>query len=163
MKFNADVQVRTELLPGDIGQIAEQHGVIYHNEQGWDHTFEAYVAGPLSEFAKSSSSRQRIWIATSDKKYIGSIAIAEASNTTAQLRWFLVVPSFRSQGLGSYFMEQAISFANASEYQTIFLWTTSELQVAARLYLSYGFKKTEKQTHNIWGKLVTEERYELIL
>ena len=32
-------------------------------EHGFDHTFEAYVAGPLAEFALRASPRERIWIA----------------------------------------------------------------------------------------------------
>lgn len=43
----------------------------------------------------------------------------------------------------------------------IFLWTTSELVAAAKLYESCGFLITEETTHDIWGATVTEQRYEL--
>lgn len=41
---------------------------MYAAEFGWDHTFEAYVAGPLAEFAKSHNDRERIWIVERDGK-----------------------------------------------------------------------------------------------
>ena len=47
--------VRNELRAGDIGFITYLHGILYAREQGWDSTFEAYVAGALSEFAMAKS------------------------------------------------------------------------------------------------------------
>jgi hypothetical protein len=54
------VKIRNELRPGDIGYIVYLHGTLYAKEQGWDYTFEAYVAEPLAAFVKSSGNRQRI-------------------------------------------------------------------------------------------------------
>jgi hypothetical protein len=67
-KLPAGVTIRTTLRPGDIGYVTYLHGTLYAAEYGWDHTFEAYVAGPLAEFAKATmiesgfgSSRKREW------------------------------------------------------------------------------------------------------
>src|SRR5262249_23686772 len=57
------VTPRTDLRPGDLGTIVRMHGVIYARERGFDPTFEAYVAGPLAEFVRSPSPRQRLWVA----------------------------------------------------------------------------------------------------
>jgi hypothetical protein len=57
------IHLRTDLRPGDVGKIVTLHGVIYSREQGFDPTFEAYVAGPLAEFVRAGSSRERLWIA----------------------------------------------------------------------------------------------------
>jgi len=43
----------------------------------------------------------------------------------------------------------------------VFLWTFSELEAAAYLYRSHGFKLTEEKTHVIWGREITEQRYDL--
>ena len=89
----AGVSIRHELMPGDIGYLVYLHGTLYSKEYGWDHTFEAYVAGPLSEFAVSRDDRERIWIVERKGVIAGSIAIVGSSTDTAQLRWFLLHPS----------------------------------------------------------------------
>lgn len=159
----AGIQIRIEIKPGDIGYLTYLHGVLYANEYGWDHTFEAYVAGPLADFAKSHSDRDRIWIVEKDTTVAGSIAIVEASTGQAQLRWFLLHPTLRGKGIGRHLMEEAVGFCRASGYLMIFLWTTSNLTAAARLYESFGFQITEETTHEAWGAMVTEQRYELYL
>jgi ribosomal protein S18 acetylase RimI-like enzyme len=152
-----------DLKPGDIGYLTWLHGVLYASEYGWDHTFEAYVAGPLADFAKSHTDRERIWIVEKNNVVAGSIAIVEASTEQAQFRWFLLHPDLRGQGIGRMLMEEAISFSRASGYSIIFLWTTSDLVAAAKLYESFGFHITEEITHDAWGAAVTEQRYELNL
>jgi GNAT superfamily N-acetyltransferase len=154
---------RTELKPGDIGAIVQMHGLIYAKEYGFDHTFEAYVAGPLAECVRAASPRDRIWIAERDDKIVGCIAIVAASSQVAQLRWFLVDPAYRGLGLGSLLLVQALMFCEEMSYDSIFLWTVSALTSAARLYQSAGFKKVEENPGHRWGVDVIEEKYELLL
>ena len=162
-KLPAGVDIRNNLKPGDVGYLTWLHGVLYAKEYGWDHTFEAYVAGPLAEFSKSHTDRERIWIVEHDGTVAGSIAIVEASTEQAQLRWFVLHPDLRGKGIGRTLMDEAIGFSNASGYSMIFLWTTSNLAAAAKLYESFGFHITEEVTHELWGATVTEQRYELNL
>ena len=156
-------RIRHDLKPGDVGYVTFLHGVLYAQEYGWDHTFEAYVAGPLGEFAKSHSERERIWVVEREGKVAGSIAIVEAGPGQAQLRWFLLHPELRGRGLGRLLVEQALDFCRESGYAQVFLWTTSDLKAATHLYRSAGFRPTESQTHQLWGATVTEQRYELRL
>jgi N-acetylglutamate synthase-like GNAT family acetyltransferase len=158
-----DISIRSDLKPGDMGYITYLHGILYAPEQGWDHTFDAYVALPLSEFVKSHSSRQRIWIVEKDGSIIGSAAIVEFSNAEAQLRWLLLEPTVRGRGLGRLLVEEALDFCRDAGYSSVFLWTVATLPVAARLYESVGFKKTEEITHMLWGSMVTEVKYELMI
>jgi GNAT superfamily N-acetyltransferase len=157
------IRLRHEFKPGDIGYLIYLHGTLYAKEYGWDHTFEAYVAGPLAEFAKSRTERERIWIVEMDEQVVGSIAIVEASLEEAQLRWLLLHPKLRGQGVGRVLCEEAVGFCKSSGYRTIFLWTVSELRAAAGLYKAMGFRVTEENRHKIWGKTITEQRYELEL
>jgi N-acetylglutamate synthase-like GNAT family acetyltransferase len=124
---------------------------------------EAYVAGSLSEFARSHSSLERIWIVEKDKKIIGSIAIVKFSESEAQLRWLLLEPKVRGTGLGRRLVEEAVAFCKASGYSAVFLWTVSGLLVAEKLYRSVGFERTKDITHEMWGSMVTEDRYDLVL
>jgi N-acetylglutamate synthase-like GNAT family acetyltransferase len=162
-KLPAAVTVRTQLRPGDIGYVIYLHGTLYAAEYGWDHTFEAYVAGPLAEFGKSNNDRERIWIVETDGKVAGSIAIVETSRDEAQLRWFLIHPDLRGQGIGRVLIAEAIRFCRETDYTHIFLWTESALSAAARLYESYGFRLTDENPRELWGSLVTEQRYDLSL
>src|SRR5262245_6999107 len=88
----AGFTVRHEMRPGDTVAIVHLHGTIYAREYGFDATFEAYVAGPLAEFVRARSDRDRLWIVERDGHIVGCIAIVAVSGAEAQLRWFLVDP-----------------------------------------------------------------------
>jgi N-acetylglutamate synthase-like GNAT family acetyltransferase len=159
----ANIKIRNDLKPGDIGYITYLHGTLYAKECGWDHTFEAYVAGPLAEFAKSRNDGERIWIVEKDQTVAGSIAIVRASEQDAQLRWLLLHPDLRGHGIGRILVEEAISFCKENDYSRVFLWTVSALAAAAKLYRATGFQLAEETTRELWGAVVIEQRYDLKL
>jgi GNAT superfamily N-acetyltransferase len=162
-KTRNEITIRHEFKPGDAGRLIELHGLIYSNEYGFDHTFEAYVAKPLAEFMLKASSRERIWLVDCGEALMGSIAIVKQCESEAQLRWFLLHPDLRRRGLGKQLIEDAVGFCRESKYEKVFLWTVSQLAPAARLYQSAGFVLTEQITHTMWGRLLTEQRYDLVL
>ena len=156
--------IRTELRPGDLGEIVRLHGVLYAREYGLDNTFEAYVAGPLSEFVLSTDREgQRIWVVEMAGRVAGCIAVVGSGEGVAQIRWFLFTPETRGRGLGKRLMEEAVDFSRKAGYRRIILWTFSELETAIALYRRWGFEKTEEKAHHIWGKNLIEEKYELEL
>lgn len=157
------ISLRHNLRPGDVGYITYLHGILYAPQQGWDHTFDSYVAIPLAEFAKRTGYRERIWIVESAGQIVGSVAIVEFSQEEAQLRWLLLHPDLRGRGLGRRLVEEALAFAREAGYSSVFLWTVDSLPAAAGLYKSAGFREREKVTHELWGCLVTEVKYELAL
>jgi len=161
--LDAGVTFRTSLRPGDIGAVIELHGRIYAREYGFDHTFEAYVAGPLAEFARSATPRERIWLAERHGEIVGCIAIVASAPEVAQLRWFLVDPSARGLGIGKTLIHEAVAFSKACNYKSVILWTVSVLTAAANLYRSMGFRLVERKPVKQWGVDVIEERYELDL
>jgi GNAT superfamily N-acetyltransferase len=162
LKSGSPWKLRCNFKSEDIDYLTHLHGVLYASEYGYDQTFEAYVAAGLAEFLKSfNPKKDRMWLAEVDDQIIGVIAIAGHSTVEAQLHWFLVHPDFRGQGLGKELMNKALQFCRECKYKTVFLWTTNELHTAGRLYTRAGFTKTEEKTHDLWGRKVTEERYEL--
>src|SRR4051812_35022320 len=100
------VTLRTVLAPGDLGSVVSLHGILYAREFGFDATFEAYVAAPLAEFVRRDSPRERLWMAERNGRLVGCVAVVVASPQTAQLRWFLVDPSARGEGLGKRLLQE---------------------------------------------------------
>ena len=158
-----DTIIRTGLRVGDIGYITYLHGILYAKEQGYDHTFEAYVAEPLSQFALRVNPRERIWVVERNNEVLGSVAICELSSTEAQLRWLILSPTLRGEGLGKKLIELALEFSRSQKYQTITLWTVKGLEAAKSLYLLFGFSLVEEIEHNVWGGLHTEHKYTKLL
>jgi GNAT superfamily N-acetyltransferase len=155
--------LRHDLRPGDLGYIVHLHGMAYAREYGFDPSFEAYVAGPLSEFVRSGTKRDRLWIAECADRIVGSIAIVSASEKAAQLRWYLVDPSARGIGVGKRLLHESITYCKQCEFDSVFLWTVAALTTAARLYRSVGFRKVEEKSAIKWGVPVVEEKYWLDL
>ena len=155
--------LRHDLRPGDLGEVVRLHGTLYAQEYGFDSTFEAYVAGPLAAFVLSRTDRDQIWLAECDGRLVGCAAIVPASETEAQLRWFLVDPSARGLGLGKRLLHEAVAFCRQAGYATIILWTVSALTAAAHLYRAAGFEVVEEVPSRPWGVAVVEQKYALDL
>jgi GNAT superfamily N-acetyltransferase len=163
MKDFPGISIRHNIKPGDIGYITYLHGYLYEKEYGYDSSFESYVAKYLKKFAHKIKDREKIWIIEKYNEILGSMAIVEHSKSEAQLRWLLLHPDIRGQGLGKKLMDDAIEFCKSKNYSAIFLWTEDLLEPATKLYLSKGFILKEEKTHNLWGAILTEQRYELKL
>ena len=157
------VCIRNDLRPGDMGAIIHLHGILYAREYGFDCTFEPYVAAPLAEFVKNRTERERIWIVEKQERVLGSLAIVQFSALQAQLRWLILHPEVRGLGIGKKLIAEAVEFCRANGYESIFLWTIDFLQAALKLYTAAGFVLTETNTHQVWGRTLAEERYELKL
>lgn len=159
----AGTVLRHDLRPGDLGAIVRMHGTIYAREYNFDLTFEAYVAGPLAEFVRTRTARDRLWIIERGDDIVGCVAIVGTWRTEAQLRWYLVDPSARGLGLGRRLLGEAIAFCRQQAYESVFLWTVSALTAAARLYRAFGFQRVAERPGRLWGVDVVEERFVLDL
>ncbi|RAY12248.1 GNAT family N-acetyltransferase [Actinomadura craniellae] len=154
--------------PGDLGTVVAMHGVLYGREEGMDQTMEAYVATGLAEYAlaraRSGDAAGRLWVAETGTGLAGSIGMtASAEEGAAQLRWFLLDPSARGQGLGRRLRDVALDFARAQGYRSVFLWTIAGLAPAHHLYKEAGFTLTTRHPVRKWGIETFEERYDLPL
>lgn len=158
-----NVTLRSTLKPGDLGYLIYLHGKLYSEEFGYDSSFEAYVAEPLSQFAIRQNCRERIWIAESDGEIMGCIAICEVSKTSAQLRWFLVNPQSRGLGVGRKLITEALSFVKQMSYTEVHLWTVKGLDAAEKIYINSGFSLVDEVSHVTWGEERTERKYALTL
>ena len=159
-----DIEIRTDLRPGDIGAIIQMHGTLYGSEHGFGVQFESYVALGLHEFcAAYDPNRDRVWICEHGSRMIASMLLMHRASGTAQLRYFLIRPEYRGIGLGRRLMDLGMQFLRERGYRSVYLWTVDELPVAAALYRRYGFTLTEEKPSTVFGKALHEQRYDLVL
>lgn len=158
-----DITIRTFLKSGDIGAVTHIHGIFYEQVYNYDYHFESYVALGLHEFAEEyNPAKDRVWICEHDNKIIGSLFL-KGRGAEAQLRYFIILPEYQGIGLGKKLMEMFMEFLKEAGYRSSYLWTTHELDTAASLYKRFGFTLTEEKTHTVWGKHLTEQRYDLVI
>lgn len=158
-----DIQFRTQLQPGDLGYLSYLHGKIYAEECGFGMNFDRYVFDGLNEFAhKYNAEKDRVWICEHEQKIVGFL-IAFYRENTVQFRYFILLPEYRSLGLGKKLMVQFIDFMKEKGYTKAYLWTTNEQEKAISLYTKFGFSLTEEKSSRAFDKELIERRYDLDL
>ncbi|KAJ6133976.1 acetyltransferase [Penicillium sp. IBT 18751x] len=152
--------------PGDIGFITHRHGILYHEEFGWDEHFEALVARIAADFIDQlDPALERCWIAEREGQFLGCIMLVKdrPQEKTAKLRLLLVEPSARGLGVGRGLVRQCTEFAKEVGYEKIVLWTQSTLVTARRIYKNEGYQLTKTEEHSTFGVKLTGELWELKL
>jgi GNAT superfamily N-acetyltransferase len=152
--------------PGVVGKITEIHAVYYHENWGFDVSFETEVGKELSEFVSQfDADRDGLWVATKNGEFAGAIAIDghNASTEGVRLRWFIVVPEFQKSGIGKELIFRALDFCKHKHYPKVYLWTFDGLTKARRLYEAAGFRLCEEDEVAQWGQHIKEQKFELRL
>ncbi|PHN08137.1 GNAT family N-acetyltransferase [Flavilitoribacter nigricans] len=158
----ADIRIRTEIKPGDIGFVIYRHGVLYAEEYNYGFPFELYVAKTVHEFYQHyDPARDRTWVCEHEDRIIGFLVLQHRENNTAQLRYFYLEKAYRGIGLGKKLMDLYMAFYRQCGYDSTYLWTAHEHREAAALYLRYGFSLTEEAESTTFGRKVIERKYEL--
>jgi len=152
------------LRVGDVGWITHRQGLLYHQEYGWDETYEALVAQILGEFVRNfDPSAEASWIAERDGKVVGSVFLVRQSEEIAKLRLLYVEPATRGLGIGRRLVDECIAFARSKGYRTLTLWTNDVLASARRIYQAAGFRLVKEEQHRSFGKDLVGQTWELNL
>ena len=141
------------------------HATYYSKNWGFGMYFESKVAIGLSEFLRRfDEQNDGFRVAGVGGNIVGSITIdgIHRYSEGAHLRWFIMGPETRGQGAGNILLENAIDFCREKQFEKVYLWTFKGLDAAGHLYRRWGFELREQVEGEQWGKVVTEQRYELI-
>ncbi|HJP62891.1 MAG TPA: helix-turn-helix domain-containing GNAT family N-acetyltransferase [Mucilaginibacter sp.] len=158
-----DIVIRTELLPGDLGYVAQLHGQIYYDECGYGPSFEGYVLETLGGFSRNyDPGKDRVWFCGHQGKIIGFLFGVHRGDR-AQLRYFILLPEYRGIGLAKKLMNSFMAWMNEQDLTKAYLWTSNEQQTAITLYKKYGFRLVEEKSSMAFDKELTEQKYELEL
>jgi DNA-binding MarR family transcriptional regulator/N-acetylglutamate synthase-like GNAT family acetyltransferase len=150
--------------PGDMGWVVHRHGLLYAQEYGWDETFEGLVAQVVAEFIQQfQPKRERCWIAEMNGEVVGSVFLVQKSESIAKLRLLLVEPKARGLGIGKRLVDECIRYARQLGYQTLTLWTNSNLLAARHIYEQTGFQLVHEEPHHSFGRDLVGDTWELEL
>jgi DNA-binding MarR family transcriptional regulator/N-acetylglutamate synthase-like GNAT family acetyltransferase len=141
------------LVPGDLGWITHRQAAIYHQEYGWDWTYEGLVADILAKFvARFDPDREDAWVAERAGAIVGSIFLMKSADPAiAKLRLLYVEPSARGLGIGRRLVACCIDRARFLGYQRLTLWTNDILVAARHIYEAAGFHLIEAARHHSFG------------
>ncbi|MGV9797003.1 GNAT family N-acetyltransferase [Mycobacterium sp. NPDC003449] len=168
MSWAADqrqVTVRRADRPGDLGWVVMAHGEIYHDQFGWDSTFEALVARIVADHAAAHDpARAAGWIAEVDGERAGCVfCVAGDEPDVAKLRILLVTPRARGLGLGTRLVDECLTFARDAGYRQVTLWTNDVLVAARKIYQAFGFRLVESDRHHSFGHDLVGQNWALDL
>ncbi len=154
-------------FPGAIGSVTALHAVYYHENWGFDQSFEVQVGTELSAFiGRFDPKKDGFWTVQINNEFAGAVAVDGllADTEGARLRWFIVDPAFHKMGIGKKLMDKAVSFCrDLKTIPSMFLWTFKGLEAARRLYESAGFRLCQEEAVQQWGAVIQEQKFELIL
>lgn len=159
------VVVRPADQAGDLGWMVWQHGEVYAAQFGWDTSFEAMVAEVVGDYARARDERAQGWIAEVDGRRIGCIMCVPLPEDAriAQLRILLVTPDGRGLGAGAALVDECVSFARATGYSAMTLFTTANLASARRIYEAAGFELVDELAEHRFGTDVVGQHWRLDL
>ena len=162
----SEATVRSEAQPGDMDAIVAHHRRVYEEEYGVDSRFGDFVAAAVARAAQRGfpTEREAIRIVELDGEHVGSIGLSDEGDDEAAIRWVVLSPEVRGDGLGRRLLGEMLDFAEEQGYRRVWLETFSELTAAAHLYRDVGFVVTSDDTAPRWGlDAITFQRYELEL
>jgi GNAT superfamily N-acetyltransferase len=161
------VTVRRELRDGDRDAIVALHQRIYPSGYGVGQSFVDDVAAALDGvIARDWPERpgDGVWIVERDGEFRGCLALSDEGGGEGRVRFFLLAPELRGDGIGRRLLDELLENARDAGYDRLVLATFQDLTVAAHLYRSRGFRLVREDRGPRWGREdFNYQHYELTL
>lgn len=149
--------------PGGLATLCALQTAYYARDWGFDHRYESVVSASIAEFLERYNPANDFIQLVSQAGIIkGGIVIDSLDGKCAQLHWFILSNDLRGSGTGRKLISNAMRFATDKGYPNVFLTTFEGLESARHLYEDVGFRLTDKQLNNTWGREVTEQRFDWV-
>ena len=160
-----EVIVRREFRAGAAEAIIELQERIYRAEHGVDDRFrESVTAGLEAALARGWPIWEgAVWLVEHRQRLAGCLAMTVDDDGAGRVRWFVLEPELRGQGLGRRLVSELIDEARASGLEKLRLDTFSALKAAAAIYRSVGFRVVSECERDHWGPPIVYQEYELEL
>jgi ribosomal protein S18 acetylase RimI-like enzyme len=152
--------------PGLIGWTVALHASYHARVWGFPAVFEPKVAAEMAEFqGRYQPGCDAIFSVSARDGFLATLT-ADGSNPTlppglVHLRWFIVSDASRGLGPGGRLMQKAVGFLSESGAERCYLMTFKGLDAARALYERAGFSLVASTPSMTWGRVVTEQRFEL--
>jgi DNA-binding MarR family transcriptional regulator/N-acetylglutamate synthase-like GNAT family acetyltransferase len=161
---DGDMSLR-RLKPGDVGWIIHRQAILYHEEYGWDWTYEGLASRILGAFvAEFDSIKEDGWVGERRGAIVGSVFLMKSDDpAVAKLRLLYVEPSARGAGLGRTLVATCIARARELGYRELTLWTNDILIAARRIYQAAGFRLVSEAPHHSFGQDLVGQTWTLDL
>lgn len=89
---------------------------------------------------KYSEPDGRLYLAFSDDKIVGCIALRSINSEECEMKRLYVRPKYRKEGIGRILVEKIISEARKIGYQKMVLDTLEKMNSAIKIYKTFGFE-----------------------
>ncbi len=164
MSSTRAIDIRRELRPADPARIAELHRAVYVPEFGLNEAFVRGVAEGIEAAVRTGwpARSGAVWLIGENERMSGCLALTD-EGAVGRVRWFVLAPELRGQGLGRRLMDGLLEHALQAGHSMLELETFSALTAAAHIYRSAGFSVVWERETSVWGPPIVYQHYELRL
>jgi DNA-binding MarR family transcriptional regulator/N-acetylglutamate synthase-like GNAT family acetyltransferase len=103
---------------------------------------ERVLSNPKKEIIDKEG---EIFFALYKDEVVGTVAVKKTSLKTLEVLKMAVTEQFQSRGIGRLLMNKVVDYAKSKKAKSLELDTSRKLEVAMKLYESFGFKISDEQ------------------
>jgi GNAT superfamily N-acetyltransferase len=159
------VVIRRELQAEDPRAIVDLHRRVYVPEFGLNEVFVRGVADGIEAATKRGWPLRSgaVWLIGKGAGLAGCLALTDEGRGVGRVRWFVLAPALRGQGVGGRLVADLLDEAGIAGHRRLELETFEALRAAAHIYRSAGFRLVWARQTTRWGPPIVYQHYELEL